>query len=256
MITNRYQIISITLFISILSIYLNDTYGSNSSTISSGLNNYNELFIKYLNYWVNLPPNIASDSNVYDCVYHIEDNFIFLMDPYGKIKIDANCEFPAGKSIFTPFFFGWCDTGNIGYYGKPLNFIIQCLGPINSGSYQITAKLDGREIVNTYIKIDKNSEWQIIKNNFPSNNNLKIIDILDFFNLTVTNTTRYLNDYERPDDFAHTSKIYKAVGLCICGLIDSNLLPSGNHIFDYSITSLGTHSNIKPIHSRYDITIT
>ena len=41
---------------SILSIYLKDTYGSNWSTDSSELNNYNELFIKYLNYWVNLPP--------------------------------------------------------------------------------------------------------------------------------------------------------------------------------------------------------
>lgn len=244
-------IITLTSLMSLLFFSFHYSFGLTDSPKD---HDYNDLFQRYLDWWVNLPSNVASDSNVYECIYHIDNGYIFLIDPYGKIEIKSDCEFPQ-KHIFFSLLYGWCDTGNKEIYAKPLKDILECLGPINSGSYYINTKFDGKEIINAYIKIDDDNNWKILKNDFPENANLKVIDIKNFFDLTVTNMTRYINDYEHPEDFERNPINYKAVGLCICGIIDSSLLTPGEHKLEYKISSIGTHSDIKPTRLYYDIAI-
>jgi len=65
----------------------------------------------------------------------------------------------------------------------------------------------------------------------------KVIKSPSFYNLTITDTSRFASDY-KPEDFQSSQAIYKAVGHCFCGLVTN--ITAGTHELRYKTIIEGT----------------
>src|SRR5215204_141200 len=160
--------------------------------------NFEKLVAQYLNWWINVP--IEEDPQQVDnpCVIHNTDSIIFLHDPFEMGEIKNTCTIPH-KSLFFPFYIGWCDNGNQGYYRtESYNKLLECTLDANRGLVTMNAYLDDK----------------------------KIVDV------RLTNKTQFHN-YEKPQDFESSPAKYKAVAYCFCGFIDKNQITPGNHQLSY-----------------------
>jgi hypothetical protein len=115
--------------------------------------------------------------------------------------------------------------------------------------------LDGKDIIDSIIELKQDMSWVKKYEKFPSPE-LKIIDMQnDFFNVTINNGSRYTGQYQHPQEFAQSPKIYKAIGICICGVIDSNLLTPGEHTLLYHIGYSKSQSPVKSTDAKYTLEI-
>jgi hypothetical protein len=147
----------------------------------------------------------------------------------GTIK--NTCTIPQ-KSLFFPFYIGWCDNGNQGYYGiESYEKLLECALDANRGIVTMNAYLDDKKIVDVLID---NTDVKNLKVRY--NNSLdsyyKEIGPTDFFDLTLTNKTQFTN-YEKPEDFESSPAKYKGVAYCFCGFIDKDQITLGNHQLTY-----------------------
>ena len=205
---------------------INETQQKNNDTV-----NFEKLLTQYLNWWLNVP--FEEDPQQVDnpCVIHETDSVIFLHDPFEMGNIKNTCTIPH-KSLFFPFYIGFCDNGNQGIYGtESYNKLLECTLDANRGLVTMNAYLDDKKIVDVLID---NTDVHNLKVRY--NNSLdsyyKEIGPTDLFDLTVTNKTQYTN-YEKPQDFASSPAKYKAVAYCFCGFIDKSQISPGNHQVSY-----------------------
>ena len=205
---------------------INETQQKNNDTV-----NFEKLVAQYWNWWINVP--IEEDPQQVDnpCVILNTDSIIFLHDPFEMGEIKNTCTIPH-KSLFFPFYIGFCDNGNQGYYGtESYNKLLECTLDANRGLVTMNAYLDDKKIVDVLID---NTDVHNLKVRY--NNSLdsyyKEIGPTDLFDLTVTNKTQYTN-YEKPQDFASSPAKYKAVVYCFCGFIDKDKISPGNNQLSY-----------------------
>ena len=94
---------------------LSEAYGINEIQRNYSIN-FDKLVNEYLNWWANLP--FEQDPQQVDnpCVIQNTDSIIFLQDPFEMGNIKNICIIP-NKSLFFPYYIGWCDSGNQGLYG-------------------------------------------------------------------------------------------------------------------------------------------
>jgi hypothetical protein len=193
--------------------------------------NFEKIVPEFLNWWANVP--FEEDPQQVDnpCVIHNTDSVIFLHDPFEMGNIKNTCIIPH-KSLFFPFYIGWCTNGDVGFYGTDsYDKLLECTLDANRGLVTMNAYLDDKKIVDVLID---NTDVHNLKVRY--NNSLdsyyKEIGPTDFFDFTVTNKTQYTN-YEKPEDFASSPAKYKAIGYCFCGFIDKDKLSLGNHELSY-----------------------
>ena len=147
----------------------------------------------------------------------------------GEIK--NTCTIPH-KSLFFPFYIGWCDNGNQGYYRtESYNKLLECTLDANRGLVTMNAYLDDKKIVDVRIDNTDIHNLKVLYNN-SLDNYYKEIGPTNFFDLTLTNKTQFQN-YEKPEDFASSPAKYKAVAYCFCGFIDKDKITPGNHQLTY-----------------------
>jgi hypothetical protein len=114
----------------------------------------------------------------------------------------------------------------------------------------MTAWWDGNKIVD--IKVDNKvvNNLKVLSDSFPQNQIYKVILTPRFFNLTVTNASRFATtSYEKPEDFQSSPATYKAVGHCCCGLMSN--ITTGNHELRYKTVMDWRRSRRKGIGSGY-----
>ena len=194
--------------------------------------NFEKLVTEFLNWWVNVPVEEDPQQLENPCVIHNTDSVIFLHDPFEMGNIKNTCTIPQ-KSLFFPFYIGWCDNGAQGFYGTDsYDKLLECALDANRGLVTMNAYLDDKKIVDVLID---NTDVHNLKVRY--NNSLdsyyKEIGPTDLFDLTVTNKTQYTN-YEKPEDFASSPAKYKAVAYCFCGFIDKDKITPGNHLSYYT----------------------
>ena len=120
----------------------NETQQTNNDTV-----NFEKLVAQYLNWWINVP--IEEDPQQLDnpCVIHTTDSVIFLHDPFEIGEIKNTCTIPH-KSLFFPFYIGWCDNGNQGYYRtESYNKLLECTLDANRGLVTMNAYLDDKKLL-------------------------------------------------------------------------------------------------------------
>jgi hypothetical protein len=208
-----------------------EVYGSNEPEKNITNINFEKLVIEYLNWWANVP--FEEDPQQLDnpCVIHSSGSFIYLHDPFEMGNIKNTCTIPQ-KSLFFPFYIGWCDNGNIGFYGiESYDKLLECALDANRGLVTMNAYLDDKNIIDVMIDNTDVHNLKVLHNN-SLDNHYKEIGPTDLFTLTITNKTQYTN-YEKPQDFESSSAKYKAVAYCFCGFIDKDELPPGNHQLSY-----------------------
>jgi hypothetical protein len=136
------------------------------------------------------------------------------------------------KSIFFPFYVGWCTNGDVGFYGiQSYEKLLQCTLDANRGIVTMDAYLDDKKIVDVMIDNTNVHDLRVLYNK-SLDSYYKEIGPTDFFDLTVTNKTQY-QIYEKPQDFESSPAKYKAVAYCFCGFIDKDKISSGNHQLSY-----------------------
>ena len=205
---------------------INETQQKNNDTV-----NFEKLVAQYLNWWINVP--IEEDPQQVDnpCVIHNTDSIIFLHDPFEMGEIKNTCTIPH-KSLFFPFYIGWCDNGNQGYYRtESYNKLLECTLDANRGLVTMNAYLDDEKIVDVRIDNTDIHNLKVLHNN-SLDNYYKEIGPTNFFDLTLTNKTQFQN-YEKPQDFKSSPAEYKAVAYCFCGFIDKSQISPGNHQVSY-----------------------
>ena len=205
---------------------INETQQQNNDTI-----NFEKLVAQYLNWWINVP--IEEDPQQLDnpCVIHDTGSVIFLHDPFEMGEIKNTCTIPH-KSLFFPFYIGWCDNGNQGYYRtESYNKLLECTLDANRGLVTMNAYLDDKKIVDVRIDNTDIHNLKVLYNNSLVNY-YKEIGPTNFFDLTLTNKTQFQN-YEKPQDFESSPAKYKAVAYCFCGFIDKDKITPGNHQLTY-----------------------
>jgi hypothetical protein len=196
------------------------------------------LMAEYTNWNVNLPTEqLPEEGN--QCVMKT-GSVILLLDPFSKGKVSQTCNIKAGSSLLFPFYEGWCDNGNHDLYGEQsYKKILDCTLDSDKGIVTMTAWLDGNKIVD--IKVDNKDVYnlKIVYDNLPQNKIYKVILTPSFFNLTLTNASRFASTtYEKPEDFQSVPFNYKAVAHCFCGLISN--VTSGTHELRYKTIIEGT----------------
>jgi hypothetical protein len=196
------------------------------------------LFAEYVNWNVNVPTDqLPEEGN--QCVIKPGD-VNFLLDPFSKGTVTQTCDVKSGSSLLFPFYEGWCDNGNLDLYGEQsYKKILDCTLDSDKGIVTMTAWWDGNKIVD--IKVDNKDVFnlKVITDSFPQNQFYKVILTPSFFNLTLTNASRFsTTTYEKPEDFQSSPAIYKSVGHCFCGLI--NNITAGDHELRYKTVIEGT----------------
>jgi hypothetical protein len=232
------KLVSTFLLVSFTFVFLN-LFSFNLLENASGINetqnnntiNFEKLVSEFLNWWINVPVEEDPQQLENPCVIHNTDSVIFLHDPFEMGNIKNICTIPQ-KSLFFPFYIGWCDNGNQGYYGiKSYDKLLECTLDANRGLVTMNAYLDDKKIVDVLIdNIDVNNLKVRYNNSLDSY--YKEIGPTDFFDVTLTNKTQFTN-YEKPEDFALAPAKYKAVAYCFCGFIDKEKISPGNHKLTY-----------------------
>lgn len=205
-------------------------YGANTQE-NDAIINFEDLVNEYLNWWTNVPFEEDPQQLENPCVIKNTDSVVFLHDPFEMGTINNNCTIQY-KSIFFPFYIGWCDNGMIGFYGiQSYEKLLECTLDSNRGLVTMNAYLDDKKIVD--VKIDNTDVHNLkILYNKSLDNFYKEIGPTDFFTLMISNKTQYTN-YENPKDFESSPAKYKAVASCFCGFIDKDQLTPGYHKLNY-----------------------
>ena len=236
---NDSKLVLIFLLVSFIFIFLNffsfnilkEAHGINETQKNNNTGNFEKLVTEYLNWWINVP--IEQDPQEIDnpCVIHDTDSIIFLHDPFEMGTIKNTCTI-LHNSLFFPFYIGWCDNGNQGYYGiESYDKLLECTLDANRGIITMNAYLDDKKIVDVLIDNTDVNNLKVRYNNSLADY-YKEIGPTNFFDLTLTNKTQFTN-YEKPEDFASSPVKYKAVAYCFCGFIDKNQVTPGNHQLTY-----------------------
>jgi hypothetical protein len=217
------------IFLNLLSFNLIPVHGIND-TKNDNIK-FEKLVAEFLDWWANVPFEEDPQQLVNPCVIHETDSVIFLHDPFEMGNIKDICTIPH-KSLFFPFYIGWCTNGHTDLYGtNSYEKLLKCTLDSNRGIVTMTAHLDDKKIVDLLID---NTDVNNLKVRY--NNSLagyyKEIGPTNFFDLTVTNKTQYTS-YEKPHDFASSPVKYKAVAYCFCGFIDKDKISKGNHQLTY-----------------------
>ena len=141
---------------------------------------------------------------------------------------------------YFPFYEGWCDNGNHDLYGEQsYKKILDCTLDSDKGIVTMTAWWDGNKIVDIKVNNKDVNNLKVLTDSFPQNEFYKVILTPTFFNLTLTNASRFATTtYEKPEDFQSSPAIYKAVGHCFCGLISN--ITAGDHELRYKTVIEGT----------------
>jgi hypothetical protein len=157
----------------------------------------------------------------------------FLLDPFSKGTVKQTCDIKSGSHLFFPFYEGWCDNGNNDLYGvHDFKKILDCALDSDKGIVTMVAWLDGKEIVNTKVNNKDVHNLKTLYDKYPGNDYYKVITSPDFFDLTLTNKSRFVSDlYEKPEDFQSSPYTYKAAVHCFCVLVTN--LTDGNHELRY-----------------------
>lgn len=227
---STFLLVSFTvIFLTLLSVnMLKEAQGINEvSQKNDNALNFEKLVTEFLNWWVNVPVEEDPQQLENPCVIHNTDSVIFLHDPFEMGDIKNTCTIPQ-KSLFFPFYIGWCDNGAQGFYGTDsYDKLLECALDANRGLVTMNAYLDDKKIVDVLIdNIDIHNLKVRYNNSLDSY--YKEIGPTDLFDLTITNKTQYAN-YEKPEDFASSPAKYKAVAYCFCGFIDKDKITPGNH---------------------------
>ena len=156
------------------------------------------------------------------------------MDPFGKGTLFQTCDIKAGTRYFSPFYEGWCDSGHHDLYGeKSYKRMLDCTLDSDKGIVTMGAWLDGKQIVDIKVNNVNFYNPSVIYEKYPNNKYYYVITTPSFFDLTVTNKTRFGADtYQNPSDFEKSPVVYKAVSHCFCGLITN--MTTGTHQVRYT----------------------
>lgn len=229
---SNFLLVSFTLIFVILYFSnIQGAYSSNERQKNNNTVNFEKLVSDYLNWWINVPVEEDPQQLENPCVIKETDSIIFLHDPFEMGEIKNTCTIPH-KSLFFPFYIGWCDNGNQGYYRtESYNKLLECTLDANRGLVTMNAYLDNKKIVDVRIDNTDIHNLKVLYNN-SLDNDYKEIGPTNFFDLTLTNKTQFQN-YEKPQDFASSPAKYKAVAYCFCGFIDKNQITPGNHQLSY-----------------------
>jgi hypothetical protein len=197
-----------------------------------------KLLAEYVNWDVNVPTEqLPEEGN--QCVMKT-GSMILLLDPFSKGTVTQTCNIKAGGSLLFPFYMGWCDNGSHDLYREQsYKKILDCALDADKGIVTMTAWLDGNKIVD--IKVDNKdvSNLKGIYDNFPQNKIYQVILTPSFFNITVTNASRFAStSYEKPDEFQSSPFNYKGVAHCFCGMVSN--LTNGTHELRYKTIIEGT----------------
>ena len=212
---------------------IQEIYGSSSNETQRNNNtvNFEKMVNDYLNWWINLPIELDPQELENPCTIYNTDSVIFLQDPFEMGTITNTCTIPQ-KFLFFPFYMGWCDNGNQGFYSiKSYDKLLDCALDANRGIVTMTANLDDKKIVDVLIDNTDVKNPKVRYNN-SLNSYYNEIGPTDFFELVLTNKTQFTN-YEKPEDFASSPANYKAVGYCFCGFIDKDKITPGSHQLTY-----------------------
>ena len=213
--------------------------GANNTAVNAANNtavNFDEtslqkLLAEYYNWNVNVPTEqLPEEGN--QCV--IKPGPVnFLLDPFSKGTVSQTCDIKSGSPLFFPLYGGWCDSGTKDLYGvQDYKKILDCALDSDRGIVTMQAWLDGKEIVNTKVNNKDVHNLKVLYDKFPDNKYYKLILTPSFFDLTLTNKSRFGSDsYEKPEDFQSSPHTYKAVIHCFCGLVPD--LTPGNHELRY-----------------------
>lgn len=205
--------------------------GTNSTAVNYDDTSLQKLLAEYYNWNVNVPSEeLPEEGN--QCVMK-PGPVNFLLDPFSKGTVSQTCEIKAGNPLFFPFYGGWCDSGTRDLYGV-LDYkkILDCALGSDIGIVTMQAWLDGKEIVNTKVNNKDIYNLKLVYDKYPGNKYYKLILTPSFFDLTLTNKSRFAVDsYQKPEDFQSSPHTYKAVIHCFCGFVPD--LTPGNHELRY-----------------------
>jgi hypothetical protein len=200
---------------------------TNNTAVNFNDTSLQKLLAEYHNWDLNIPTDqLPEEGN--QCV--IKTGPVnFLLDPFGKGTFSQICDIKSGSSLFFPFYSGWCDNGSEDLYGvQDYKKLSDCALDSDRGIVTMVAWLDGKEIINTKVNNKDPNNLKLVYDKYPGNKYYKLIKTPSFFDLTLTNKSRFVSEgYEHPEDFQSSPYTYKAVAHCFCGLVP-NLFP-GNH---------------------------
>ena len=109
---SNFLLVSFTLIFVILYFSnIQEAYSSNETQKNNNTVNFEKLTSDYLNWWANVPFEEDPQQLENPCVIKETDSIIFLHDPFEMGEIKNTCTIPH-KSLFFPFYIGWCDNGN------------------------------------------------------------------------------------------------------------------------------------------------
>lgn len=219
----------ICFILSTLIILFNNSTKSYADIDKKGLE---DLLAAYVNWNVNVAADeLPEEGN--NCVINTS-KVNLLLDPFYKGTVSQTCDIKAGSSLFLPFYEGWCDSGTHDLYGeKTYKVMLDCTLDSDKGIVTMGAWLDGKQIVDIKVNNINYYNPSVIYDKFPNNKYYKVILTPSFFDLTVTNKTRFGAEvYEKPSDFEKSPAVYKAVAHCFCGLITN--MTAGTHEIRYS----------------------
>lgn len=213
-------------------------FGAVLTSVSEDNTKLENLLAEYVNWNVNVPTEqLPEEGN--QCTIKA-GSVILLLDPFSKGTVVQTCNIKSGSSLLFPFYEGWCDNGNHDLYGEQsYKKILDCTLDSDKGIVTMTAWLDGNKIVDIKVNNKDVYNLKVIYDKFPQNDYYKVILTPSFFNLTLTNSSRFASTtYEKPEEFQSSQTIYKAVGHCFCGLL-TNITP-GVHELRYKTIIEGT----------------
>jgi hypothetical protein len=212
--------------------------GVNNTVVNAGDASLQKLLAEYANWNVNVPSEeLPEEGN--QCVIKPGQVYL-LLDPFSKGTVSQTCDIKSGSPLFFPFYEGWCDSGTRDLYGVvDYKKMLDCALGSDIGIVTMQAWLDGKEIVNTKVNNKDVNNMKLVYDKYPGNKYYKLILTPSFFDITVTNKSRFAVDsYEKPEDFQSTPHTYKGVFHCFCGLVPA--LSPGNHELRYKTTIEGS----------------
>jgi hypothetical protein len=212
--------------------------GTKSTAVNFDDASLQKLIKEYVNWNVNVPTEqLPEEGN--QCVIKPGQVYL-LLDPFSKGTVSQTCDIKSGIPVFFPFYEGWCDNGTAGLYGvQDYKKMLDCALDSDKGIVTMVAWLDGKEIVNTKVNNKDVHNLKVLNDKYPGNKYYKVIKTPSFFDVTLTNKTRFGSDvYEKPEDFQSSPYTYKGVAHCFCGFITG--LSPGNHELRYKTIITGS----------------
>jgi hypothetical protein len=212
------------------------SFGADMSSANVDDSKLEQLLAEYQNWDTNVPTEqLPEEGN--QCLIKT-DSVIFLLDPFSKGTVTQTCDIKSGSSLLFPFYHGLCDNGSPDLYGEQsYKKILDCALDTDKGIVTMVAWLDGNKIIDTKVNNKDVNNLKVVSDNFPQNMYYKVIKSPSFYNLTITDTSRFASDY-KPEDFQSSQAIYKAVGHCFCGLVTN--ITAGTHELRYKTIIEGT----------------